>query len=94
MADDSYVGWPDDLTTYIKDPYFFSFREKRLHMRVGVQVSEISHSFCVEQLFLQIDANDKPYTMPCGKRNLDHFDKCVLPGLIFEVIDFIARVKM
>lgn len=92
MGDNPYAGWPDDLTTYIKDPYFLSFRTKRLYMRVGVNVSAISN--CFQQLRLQIDANDELYVAPCGIRNLGHFDRCMLPGLIFEVIDFIARVCM
>ena len=41
-----------------------------------------------------MDANDEPYMMPCGKRNLGHFGRCVLPGFIFEVVDLISRVSM
>lgn len=30
--------------------------------------------------------------LPCGQCNLGAFEKCTLPGFMFEVVDFIARV--
>lgn len=92
MLDDSYAGWPDDISTHKSNPHWVAFRAKRLHMRVGVPVRSSLPLFYYGQPLQTNMRFEAPYMLPCGQRNLDAFERCRLPGFLFELIDFIARV--
>ena len=104
-ADNPYANWPDDPGSGVVNPHSAEYQRKRLTLRVGVDVAKsIVLLECLEEFVecvecshansTAVEAVGGPYLFPCCIESFKRRPGCPKPGLIAEVLDRVAAVRI